>query len=262
MSAWTLVGLGGALVAAMMTGLWLVQLRTRNAAVVDVGWAAGLAGLAVLYAGLADGAPARRTLVAVMGGVWGIRLAWHLVTTRVIGQPEEGRYQHLRRVWARHLQLKFLVFFLFQAALDVVLATPFLVAALNPRSGLSWPELAGVAVWAIAFAGEVAADRQLERFKRDPVNRGQVCDVGLWRYSRHPNYFFEFLIWVGFALFAWPSPWGWLALVSPALILYFLLRVTGIPATEAQSLRSRGDAYRRYRQSTSPFVPWFPKRVR
>jgi len=165
-------------------------------------------------------------------------------------------------VWARHLQLKFLVFFLFQAALDVVLATPFLVAALNPRSGLSWPELAGVAVWAFAFAGEVTADRQLERFKRDPVNRGQVCDVGLWRYSRHPNYFFEFLIWVGFALFAWPSPWGWLALVSPALILYFLLRVTGIPATEAQSLRSRGDAYRRYRQSTSPFVPWFPKRVR
>jgi steroid 5-alpha reductase family enzyme len=109
----------------------------------------------------------------------------------------------------------------------------------------------------MSLSGEALADRQLESFKRDPQNRGRVCDVGLWRYSRHPNYFFEWLIWLSYALYASTSPAGWAAWIAPALILYFLLRVTGIPATEAQALRSRGDAYRRYQARTSPFVPWF-----
>jgi steroid 5-alpha reductase family enzyme len=261
MSAWPLVGLGGATVGVLMGALWLVQRRTKNAAVVDVGWAGGLAILALLYAALADGAPARRALVAVMGGAWGLRLAWHLAVHRVIGQPEEGRYQELRRVWARRLEWKLLAFFLFQGALDVVLSAPFLLAARDPRPSLSWVELAGAAVWTVALLGESVADRQLEAFKGDPRNRGRVCDVGLWRWSRHPNYFFEWLIWVGVALVALPSPFGWLGLASPALILYFLLRMTGIPATEAQALRSRGEAYRRYQQRTSPFVPWWPKRA-
>jgi len=261
MSAWTLVWLGGATMSVLMGALWLVQRRTRNAAIVDVGWAGGLALLALLYAALAGGAPERRALVAVMGGVWGLRLAWHLAANRVIGQPEEGRYQHLRRVWARHLEWKLLAFFLFQGALDVLLSAPFLLAARDPRPSLSWVEIAGAAIWAVAFLGEMAADRQLETFKRDPASRGRVCAVGLWRWSRHPNYFFEWLIWVGIALVALPSPLGWLGFASPALILYFLLRVTGIPATEAQALRSRGEAYRRYQQVTSPFVPWFPKRA-
>jgi len=261
MSAWELLAIGGAAVGVVMFVLWLVQLRTGNAAIVDVGWAGGLAGLAVLYAALADGLPARRALVAVMGGVWGLRLAWHLLTTRIIGQPEEGRYQHLRQVWQRGLNLKFLLFFEFQALLDVLLSAPFLLAAIDPRPRLSWLEIAAAGLWLVALAGERAADRQLERFKRDPANRGRVCAVGLWRYSRHPNYFFEWLIWVSFALLALGSPLGWIGLASPALILYFLLRVTGIPATEAQALRSKGDAYRRYQETTSAFVPWFPKSV-
>jgi steroid 5-alpha reductase family enzyme len=260
-SAWTLVWIGAATMGVLMGALWVVQLRTRNAGIVDVGWAGGLAVLALLYATLAGGAPARRLLVGLMGGVWGLRLAWHLAVHRVIGQPEEGRYQHLRRVWAHRLNLKFLAFFLLQGALDVLLSAPFLLAARDPRPSLSWIELAGAAIWAFALLGETAADRQLEAFKRDPSRRSGVCDVGLWRWSRHPNYFFEWLIWIGVALVALPSPFGWLGLASPALILYFLLRVTGIPATEAQALRSRGEAYRRYQQRTSPFVPWWPKRA-
>jgi len=102
------------------------------------------------------------------------------------------------------------------------------------------------------------ADAQLVRFKRDPKNKGRVCNAGLWRYSRHPNYFFEFLIWVSFAIVALPAQHGYLGLISPLLILFFLVRVSGIPATEQQAIRSKGEAYRNYQQSTSPFIPWFP----
>jgi steroid 5-alpha reductase family enzyme len=113
----------------------------------------------------------------------------------------------------------------------------------------------------IAIAGETLADAQLAAFKRDPANRGGVCNVGLWRYSRHPNYFFEWLIWMSYFIFALASPFGWIAIVGPASILWLLIRVTGIPMAEEQSLRSRGDAYRRYQQATSAFIPWFPKRT-
>jgi steroid 5-alpha reductase family enzyme len=111
----------------------------------------------------------------------------------------------------------------------------------------------------VAWIGESAADFQLMYFKSKPANHGVICQVGLWKYSRHPNYFFESLIWIAFALFAMGSPYGYVALIAPMLILYFLFRVTGIPATEAQALRSKGESYRRYQQTTSAFVPWFPR---
>jgi len=114
-------------------------------------------------------------------------------------------------------------------------------------------------LWLIAISGEALADAQLAAFKRHAANRGRVCDAGLWRYSRHPNYFFEWLIWMAYAVFAFPSPYGYLALIIPAVMLFFLFKVTGIPATEEQSLRSRGDKYREYQRTTSRFVPWFPK---
>jgi steroid 5-alpha reductase family enzyme len=141
----------------------------------------------------------------------------------------------------------------------VALSTPFLLAALNPRPRLSPFEYAGAALWLVAWMGEIAADWQLHRFKANPANRGVTCRAGLWRYSRHPNYFFEWLIWVAFAVFAMGSPYGYVSLFAPLLMLYFLFRVTGIPATEAQALRSKGDDYRRYQTSTSAFVPWFPR---
>lgn len=260
MTALALLLTGAAGVALMMFVLWLIQLRTKNAAIVDVGWAGGLAGLAIYYAAAANGYPLRRAVVAAMGGLWGFRLATYLLMTRVIDQPEEGRYQYLRQIWSRHLNLKFLLFFQLQALLDVILSAPFLLPAVNGLAGLSAIEYAAVGLFVIAFAGELTADDQLKRFKADPASRGRVCEAGLWRYSRHPNYFFEWLIWVAFALFALPSPHGWLALVGPALILYFLLRVTGIPATEAQAVRSKGDAYRRYQETTSAFVPWPPRK--
>jgi steroid 5-alpha reductase family enzyme len=259
-SALTELATAALLPIALMAVLWAIHLRIRNAAIVDFGWAFGLALLALWYAAVGPGYAPRRWLMATLAGLWGFRLAFYLLRDRVIGQPEEGRYQQLRRQWKTNLPLKFFFFFEFQALLCVALSLPFFLAARNPAEELSLLEYGAAALWLIAFLGEATADAQLARFKADPANRGKVCRAGLWNYSRHPNYFFEWLIWVSFALFASASPWGWTAWFAPALMLYFLFRVTGIPATEAQALRSRGEAYRRYQETTSAFVPWFPRK--
>lgn len=255
----TLVLTGAASVAVLMLLLWLIHLRTGNAAIVDAGWAGGLALLGVLYAVFGGGYWLRSAMIGAMSAIWGLRLAIYLLTTRIMGHPEEGRYEELRRQWKTNIPFKFLLFYEFQALLCVVLAVPFLTAARNPDSRISSLEWAAVALWTLAMASEAAADAQLNKFKSYSSNKGRTCQVGLWRYSRHPNYFFEWLIWVAFAMFALASPGGLWGLLSPALILYFVLRVTGIPATEAQAIRTRGEEYRRYQQTTSAFVPWFRK---
>jgi len=251
---------GAGIVCTMMLILWVIHLLIKNAAIVDAGWAAGLGLLAICYATSGPGFVTRKWMIAAMVGLWSLRLASYLLFTRVIGKPEEGRYVQLREDWKNNIPLRFLFFFEFQALLDVALSIPFLLACLNARTPLGPAEFVGVSIWLVAMAGEALSDQQLNSFKSNPANKGKTCDVGLWKYSRHPNYFFEWLIWVGFATFAITSPWGFLGLLSPALILYFLLGVTGIPATEAQALRSRGEAYREYQLRTSAFVPWFPKR--
>ena len=260
-SALVLAMEGWALVAFLMLILWLAQRRTGNAAIVDFGWALSLVLLAALYALQGGGFFWRSLMMVGMAGVWGLRLAFYLLFTRVIGHPEEGRYQQLRAGWGPAVQRNFFFFFQGQGVLNILLALPFLLAALNPQPDLTVLEYSAFGLWLLAFLGEVVADAQLARFKSNPAHRGKVCDVGLWRLSRHPNYFFEWLIWVSYALFALASPYGYLGLIAPALILFTLLKITGIPATEAQALRSKGEAYRQYQQSTSIFIPWFPRRA-
>jgi steroid 5-alpha reductase family enzyme len=255
----TLALLGWGVCAVWMAGLWLWHMRIRNAGVVDVGWTTSLVWLAALYAALGPGYLPRRLLIASMVAVWGMRLGVYLLRDRVLGRPEDGRYADLRAKGSWAAALAFFPFFQAQALLAVFFALPVLVAAFNPAARLSWLELAACGLWAVALAGEAAADRQLERFKARPATRGRTCRDGLWRYSRHPNYFFEWLTWIAYSLFALASPWGTLALACPALMLYLLFRVTGIPATEAQALRTRGDDYRQYQATTSVFVPWFPR---
>ena len=245
--------------AGLMALLWLVHFPLLNAAIVDFGWAFVLPTLAILYAATGSGYGPRRWLLAGMVAVWGYRLAFYLLFTRIVGRKEEGRYTELRRSWETRVPVKFLLFFQGQALLDVILSIPFLLAAMDSYTPLRWTEYAALAIWLFAFVGEASADTQLQAFKSNPANKVKTCRAGLWNYSRHPNYFFEWLIWVAYALYAILAPWGWLALLSPALMLFFLFRVTGIPATEAQALRSRGDEYRAYQQTTSAFVPWFPK---
>ena len=258
-NAFQLAGIGAAILAVMMFLIWLISLRLHNAGIVDVGWCLGLVILSAWYAWQGPGSGSRKWIMAAMVTFWGLRLAWHL-TRRIASEPEDGRYQQIRRDWqGKNIPLRFLMFFEFQALLDVLLSLPVLLAALNPDPYLSVLEYAGIGLWFVAVFGESIADAQLATFKRDRANRGKVCQSGLWRYSRHPNYFFEWFIWVAWMVYALASPWGWLSVVCPALMLFFLFRVTGIPATEAQALRSRGEQYSRYQQTTSAFVPWFPK---
>ena len=254
-----LLGWGTFAVCVLMLILWLIHFPIRNAAIVDFGWGFGMFLLGTGYAAFGIGFWLRALLIGLMTGVAGLRLALYLLFTRIIGHPEEGRYQELRRKWKTNLGAKFLAFYEFQALLCVLLSIPYLAASVNAAPAVSPLEWAAFLLWIAAFIGEALADAQLTAFKGNPANKGRTCQVGLWRYSRHPNYFFEWLIWVSFALFATASPYGFIGWLSPALILYFLLKVTGIPATEEQALRSRGDEYRRYQQSTSAFIPWFPK---
>jgi steroid 5-alpha reductase family enzyme len=173
-------------------------------------------------------------------------------------EPEDGRYRQMRADWGANADRNLLLFFQVQASWAVLFALPMLAAA-RSAAPLGILDLAGVAIWLVGLGGEAIADRQLAAFRADPVNRGRVCQLGLWRYSRHPNYFFEWLHWWGYAALAVQSPWWWLPLVAVAAMGYFITRVTGIPPTEAQAIRSRGAAYRAYQRTTSAFVPWPPR---
>jgi steroid 5-alpha reductase family enzyme len=244
----------------VMVVLWLFQWSRTDAGIVDVGWAGGLGLLAVWFAFAADGEPQRRILVGALGGAWGLRLAVYLLFNRVIGKEEDGRYQSLRASWGQRANLRFFLFFQAQALLAAVLAIPFLLAGFNARPELHPSEWIALALWLVAIIGESVADRQLAGFRAKPANKGTTCRVGLWRLSRHPNYFFEWLIWCAYALLALSAPYGWIALACPAIMLFFILKVTGIPPTEARALASRGEDYRRYQRTTSAFFPWFPKK--
>jgi steroid 5-alpha reductase family enzyme len=251
-----IAGTGWIVAAVVMTMLWVWQRRTTNAAVVGAGWTALVAGLAIFDATQANGMPGRRLAIASMMGSWGARLAVYLLYDRVIGKAEDRRYSEIRRAHGGRADRWFFWFFHVHAAAAVFFSLPALVTVVNPDPEFSPLEYAAAALWAIAFAGESTADRQLLHFKMEPANSGRTCQVGLWRYSRHPNYFFEWLMWIACALFAAASPWGWLTVACPVVMLYLLLRVTGIPPNEAQALRTRGEEYREYQRTTSAFVPW------
>ncbi len=247
--------------SAGFAALFLLARRISNFGIVDIAWAAGFAPVAAFYCLRAGGGGTRRAIIAAMAILWSARLGWHL-GRRVIGHHpvEDARYVQLRRDWAGKLGVKMFGFFQCQALLLVLLSTPFLLAARDPRPGVGVPEIAGAVLWLVALLGEAAADSQLAAFKRDPANRGKVCDTGLWGLSRHPNYFFEWLVWVAFALFALPSPGGWAALGCPLLMFLLLTKLTGIAYTEEQLLRSKGEPYREYQRRTRAFVPW-PRRA-
>jgi steroid 5-alpha reductase family enzyme len=258
MSLWQFTLLCWALSAVAMVAVWAFSVRVRNLGYVDVAWA-GLLALCALLAGvLAPGGEQPRALVAVFGGAWGARLCLHLLA-RVLHEAEDGRYQALRARWGdagwRHV-----AFFQLQALVVAVFAVPMFAAASRPGMPPA-PVLAAAAlVWAVAVVGETIADRQLARFRADPANRGRTCRVGLWAWSRHPNYFFEWLHWFAYAILAFDGPLFAWSLLGPVLMLAFLYRVSGIPWTEAQALRSRGEDYRRYQAEVSPFLPLPPRR--
>ena len=257
MTTWTLLaGLWAA--AAVVQGVaWWRQRATRNAGIVDVVWSLSIGAAAIVLAALGDGAPAPRIALGVLGGAWGLRLGWHL-WRRVRGEREDGRYAHLRTLWGDS-DAKWFGLFQLQAALVPLFALPFAAVARNPVDGVTPWLVAGVATWLIGVGGEATADAQLARFRADPANRGRTCRDGLWRYSRHPNYFFEWLHWFAYVLLAVGSPIAWLAWAGPVVMYLFLRFLSGVPHTEANALRTRGADYAEYMRTTPMFFPWFPK---
>jgi len=245
--------------ALIMGLLWAVQLKTQNAGIVDVAWAflTPLVGCALI---LWDTTPdsTRQYLILILAVVWGFRLGTYLYG-RVMHEVEDGRYRHMRKASGKHAGIAMFIFFQVQATWTLLFAMPFWAAAQNTATGLTWLDVLGVLVWVISIAGEVISDRQLAAFRGNPANKGKVCQVGLWNYSRHPNYFFEWLHWFAYVLIGFGSAYWWLTWLGLAVMFVFITRITGIPYTEQQSLRSRGQAYVDYQNSTNAFFP-FPRR--
>lgn len=257
MNVWTLALVIWAVSALAMTGIWSLSMRTRNIGYVDVAWA-GLMSIAALLAGVfSSGAPLPRMLTAAGGAIWGARLCVHLLR-RVLREAEDGRYQALRERWGGS-PVKFFVFFQMQALVVALFSLPFLGAATNPVEPVTVWTIAAIVVWISAVGGESLADAQLAAFRENPGNSGKTCRTGFWSWSRHPNYFCEWLHWFAYVLLAVGSPYAWLAWLGPVLMLAFLYRISGIPWTEQQALRSRGDDYRRYQHEVSAFFPRPPR---
>jgi steroid 5-alpha reductase family enzyme len=254
-----LAGLGAILAA--MTLVWLLSVKLRDASIADVGWGSGFALLAWFYCVLSPALTPRSWLAAALTTAWGLRLSLHILF-RNRGRGEDPRYGAMRAsqgpaFWWRSL---FTVFWL-QGAILWFVALPLLVAVRAARpAGLTALDGLGVALFAVGFAFEVIGDRQLARFKASPSHRGRVLDRGLWRYTRHPNYFGDATLWWGLFAIACATPGGWLTVSSPVLMSFLLMRVSGVTLLE-QSLQSR-PGYRDYIARTPAFFPWFPRASR
>lgn len=252
--------MGVCAVFLLMACLWSVQRRTRNAGIVDLGWTISIFLMALFCYGTATGDPLKRSAMFLMVFLWALRLLRHLTRRFIRESKEDARYNKWRQAQGDKADTFFLFVFFFQGALAAVLSAPFWIVSFDPSPGFEPAHYAGLFLWIAAFLGESLADRQLTRFKSDPANRSKVCEAGLWNYSRHPNYFFECLIWVSYFIFALDSPGGYWALLSPALMIFFIVKISGLPPAEQQSLLSKGESYRVYQRTTSPLIPWFKKK--
>jgi len=250
--------LGLALVTPVLVWAWLRQRRTANAGVVDPIWSGAIGVLALGYALALDGWGPRQSIVGAIAGVWSARLTWHLAR-RVATEPEDGRYTMLRRDLGDGFQRWILWWFLGQGLLAVLLSWAMLVPATAELEGLRAWDLAAILLAVVALGGEAVADRQLATWREDPANAGRTCRAGLWGWSRHPNYFFEWLHWLAYPLLSVGLPLGWTVWFVPALMLLLVLKVTGIPPTERRSIERRGDDYRAYQGSVSAFLPLPPR---
>jgi steroid 5-alpha reductase family enzyme len=246
-------------IAIFMIALWALQLKTGDAGIADVGWAYAIAAGILYFAFVGNGDEGRRMLAACMGAGWGIRLGTHLLIDRIIkAKEEDGRYQNFRRAAGKKVGEYFFFFFQSQAAVAVLFIVPMSIVVYNPRP-LGAIDSFAVLIWIFSIGGEWTADNQLAKFRAEESNKGKVCRTGLWKYSRHPNYFFEWVHWWSYVVLGWGAGYGWITLVGPCIMLLFLIKISGIPFTEQQALKTKGEEYKKYLETTNMFFPWPPK---
>jgi len=253
--------------AAMMALAWTIWWRTGNSGWVDTVWTFGLGAVGsvgALAPGLAEAAfTERQTLVALLVAVWTLRLGWH-IARRSAGIRDDPRYAKLVRDWGEDAPRQMFMLMQKQALVSVPLALSILLAAWNPAPGLRGQDVLAAVVLITAILGEALADRQLRQHRAE-AGPDAICDVGLWGWSRHPNYFFQWLGWLAYPLFAVDPvgsyDWGWLALIGPCCMYWLLAHVSGIPPLEEHMLERRGEAYRDYQRRTSAFFPAPPREV-
>jgi steroid 5-alpha reductase family enzyme len=253
-----------ALCSVMVTAWWIQQ-RTGKSGVVDWFWTFGVGVGAIVSAlvPLSGQVSERQLLVASVAAVWSLRLGGHIVRrNRATG--DDPRYRHLIEEWGVDAPRGMFWFLQSQAAAGVVFILSIASAAHNPAPELRWQDFAGALIALVAVSGEASADSQLQQFRADPKNRGDICDVGLWRWSRHPNYFFEWLTWFAYPVIAIDlsgrNPLGWFALAAPILMYWLLVHVSGIPPLELHMEQTRGTVFYTYKRRTSPFFPRPPRR--
>lgn len=252
-----------ALMFGVMLAAWVFGLGRRNGGWTDVFWTFGTGGALVgaVLLPLHGGAPTpRQWLVASLVALWAIRLGTY-VAARVAGHPEDPRYAQFRKDWGQAYPRNMLFVVLPQAPATALLGISVLIAARSPEPAIGLRDLLGVALLVAAILGEALSDAQMKAFKANVANRGKVADTGLWGWSRHPNYFFEWLGWLAYPMIGLDlaRPVTWLTFVAPAVMLLLLTRVSGIPPLEAAQLKSKGEAYRRYQARVSAFLPLPPK---
>ena len=248
----------------IMLCCWLWATMNRRVGIVDVAWSACLALNIILTAILVDVAPVPiRLFIGIFSGLWFIRLCAHLLRRYLAEHQEDTRYANMRRAMGKFQHLGFLLFFIFQAGLALLFYVPMWTLLTTPQQDWSsaYPMYLAVAaiILILAFVGESIADQQLYRFKQQPQHRGLTMDQGLWRYSRHPNYFFEWMHWFVYPIMGLAAGL-YLLWIYPVLMWLFLYYITGIPFSEQQALKNRGQNYLDYQQRTSMFIPWKPKK--
>jgi len=243
--------------AVYMTAVFFLALRLQDNSIVDIAY--GLAFLtAVSSAVLVHGAShARFLLLYAMVILWGLRLAAHLFI-RHRGRGEDFRYRKWREEWGSNFLVRsFFQIYVLQGAVVLIVSSPVLAVAADPGGPLGFLDAMGLGIWAVGLLFETVGDWQLLKFKKDPSNKGKIITTGLWRYTRHPNYFGECTLWWGVFLVALGSGGAWWTIISPLTINFLLLYVSGIPMLEK---KYEGDpVFEEYRRRTSPLVPWFPK---
>lgn len=255
MSAGMLILYIAGFAAVLMTLLWIWQVLKKDATIVDVGWSVGLIGAAILIARYGAGDPVRRTLFAILSIIWAGRLAAYLYLTRIYGRrTEDGRYARMRAAMGTWAHAGFFAFFHAQTLFVVVFSIPFLGPAMNTHPFPTIWDIVAIIIWAAAMTGEWTADYQLYRFRSNPATKGKTCRDGLWNYSRHPNYFFEWLHWFAYIAASVHSAYLPAAISGPIIMILFLFFITGIPHTEKQAASTRSD-YMRYMREVPMFFP-------